>query len=140
MYKVDSVVKESRRLNPLVDCQCHSILQIFHADNHHLNSHNEAACQELRVRRSCGAHIPQAPTHIVPTHDLENHENSEQFDAVRFAKMRLQKDGKNFDMVATSPKFFSFSIGSDIILPRTPCELKIMLAHIVSNYDVRLEN
>ena len=54
-------------------------------------------------------HTPQGPTlsvNFTPTHDLvENHENPEQFNAFRFAKMRLQKDGKKVDVVATSQTF-----------------------------------
>jgi hypothetical protein len=83
-------------------------------------------------------HIPQGPTLSVnsrPTYELEN---PEQFDALCFAKMKLQRDGTKFDMVATSQSFFSF--GSNIILRQTPCELEIMLPHIVLSYDVRLEN
>jgi len=73
------------------------------------------------------------PTH---DHDLENLENPEQFDASGFcfAKMKLQKDVKKFDMVAASPKFFC----SDPYW--APCDLEIMVAHIILNYDVRLEN
>ena len=84
-------------------CQLSSILQIFYADNHHPNSH----MRRLARKHFAGTHTPlnSMPTH---DHDLENLENPEQFDASGFcfAKMKLQKDVKKFDMVAASPKFF----------------------------------
>ena len=93
-----------------------------------------------------GTRIPQGTTVSVnPTqahHDPETYENPEQFEGFRFAKMRFQQGGKKHDIVATSPKFLSFGNGRHARPARyfAACKLKIMLAHTVLNYDVKMEN
>ena len=56
--------------------------------------------------------------------------------------MRLQQDSKKYDIVATSPKFLPFGYGRHACPGRyfAACKLKIMLAHTVLNYDVKMEN
>ena len=87
---------------------------------------------------SVGVNVTQAH------HDPETYENPEQFDGFRFAKMRPQHwDSKKlYDIVATSPQFLSFGYGRHACPGRyfAACGLKIMLAHVVLNYDVKMEN
>ena len=93
-----------------------------------------------------GTRIPQGTTVGVNLtqahHDPETYENPEQFDGFRFAKMRLQQDSKKYDIVTTSPQFLPFGHGRHACPGRyfAACELKIMLAHIVLNYDMKMEN
>ena len=93
-----------------------------------------------------GTRIPQGTTVGVNLtqahHDPETYENAEQFDGFRFAKMRLQQDSKKYDIVATSPQFLPFGHGRHACPGRyfAACELKIMLAHIVLSYDVKMES
>ena len=94
-----------------------------------------------------GTFIPQGTTVCVnctPAHnDPEKYDNPDQFDGFRFAKMRLLQDGtRKYDMVTTSPEFLLFGHGRRACPGRffAACELKIMLAHTVLNYDVKMEN
>ena len=75
-------------------------------------------------------------------HDRETYENPEQIEGFRFAKMRLQQDSRKYDIVATSPKLLPFGYGRLACPGRyfAACKLRIMLAHIVLNYDVKMEN
>ena len=86
-------------------------------------------------------------TRVNPTqarHDPETYENPEHFEGFRFAKMRLQQDSKEYDIVATSPKFkfLPFRKRRYACPGRyfAACKLKIMLAHTVLNYEVKMEN
>jgi len=94
-----------------------------------------------------GTFIPQETivrVNSTPAHnDPEKYNNPDQFDGFRFAKMRLLQDGRKYDMVTTSPEFLLFGHGRRHACPGrffAACELKIMLAHTVLNYDVKMEN
>ena len=91
-------------------------------------------------------HILQGTTVSVNSkqahHDPETYENPEQFESFRFAKIRLQQDSQKYDIVATSPKFLPFGYGRHACPGRyfAAFKLKIMLAHTVLNYDLKMEN
>ena len=93
-----------------------------------------------------GTRILQETTASVnPTqahHDPETYENLEQFDGFRFAKMRLQQDSKKCNIVATSSTYLPFGYGRHACSGRyfAACKLKIMLAHTILNYGVKMEN
>ena len=91
-----------------------------------------------------GTHIPQGTTVSVNLtqahHDPETYENPEQFEGFRLAKMQLQQDRKKCDIVATSPKFLPFGHGRRPRRYFAACTLKIMFAHTVLNYEVKMEN
>jgi cytochrome P450 len=65
------------------------------------------------------------------------------FDPLRFVKLQEQETGKRrFDMVTTSVDSLAFGYGNHACPGRyfAACELKLMLAHVIMNYDVKLEN
>ena len=70
------------------------------------------------------------------------YEDPETFDPFRFVKMRERNTSKKFDMVSTSCDSLAFGHGIHACPGRyfAASELKLMLAHLVVNYDVRLEN
>ena len=93
-----------------------------------------------------GTRIPQGTTVSVNStqahNDLEAYENPEQFEGFRFAKLRRQQDSKKYDILASSSKLLAFGYGRHACPGRyfAACKLKIMLAHTVLNYDVKMEN
>ena len=65
------------------------------------------------------------------------------FDPWRFFKLREQDTtGKRFDMIATGLDLLAFGYGRHACPGRhfAACELKLMLAHLVMTYDMKLEN
>lgn len=96
-----------------------------------------------RLAKDCAFTDHLAPIFLRDRHSasiLRQHmiENPEQFDAFRCRKIGYKRMARNSTWLPPSQSFFSFE--SDVTLPQTPCELKVMLAHIVLNYDVRLED
>ena len=65
------------------------------------------------------------------------------FDPFRFVNLKEQDTtGRRFDMVTTSLDSLSFSYGKHACPGRyfAACEIKLMLAYVIMNYDVKLEN
>ena len=65
------------------------------------------------------------------------------FDPFRFVKLKEQETtGRRFDIVATSIDSLPFGLGRRVCPGRyfAACELKLMFAHMVLTYDVKLEN
>jgi cytochrome P450 len=64
-----------------------------------------------------------------------------QFDGFRFSKMREGSTTKKVGMVSSSQDHLSFGHGRHVCPGRyfAACELKLMFAHIVTTYDVKLE-
>ena len=141
MYKVDSFIKESQRKSQLGNRECRSILCVLYADR---NSRHGVSYQE-------GVHIHgwhQILKELQPAsilhkhdHDPETYEHPELFEGFCFAKMWLQQDSKRYDIVATS-KFLPFGYGRYVCAGRyfAACKPKIMVAHTVLNYDMKMEN
>ena len=70
------------------------------------------------------------------------YEDPLKFDGFRFSKMREGLgSAKNVGMVTSSPDHLSFGHGRHVCPGRyfAACELKLMLAHVVMTYDVKLE-
>ena len=63
------------------------------------------------------------------------------FDGFRFSKMRLESSEKKVGMVSSSQDHLSFGLGRHVCPGRhfAACELKLMFAHIITTYDVKLE-
>ncbi|KAF9244074.1 cytochrome P450 [Melanogaster broomeanus] len=128
MYKIDSFLRESQRIEG-----------------------NAAATMVRKVlkdfRFSDGKVIPKGAFLAVAansTHlDDELYENAHKFDPFRFANMRDEyEDGINNQFVSLSPEYLPFGLGRHACPGRyfAANELKSMLAHVVTSYDIKLEN
>ena len=78
-------------------------------------------------------------SHIVHFND-KVYEYPLKFDGLRFSKMR-EGSAKNVGMVTSSPVHIPFGHGRHVCPGRyfAACELKLMFAHILMTYDVKLE-
>ena len=94
---------------------------------------------------SDGTTIPRGSTISVSAHNVhfndKVYEDPLQFDGFRFSKMR-EGSSKKVGMVSSSQDHLSFGHGRHVCPGRyfAACELKLMLAHIVMTYDVKLED
>jgi len=76
-------------------------------------------------------------------HDGENYANADIFDPFRSADMRISEgEDIKHQIAATNPSFLVFGHGKHACPGRffAANELKAMVAHLVLNYDVKLEN
>ncbi|KAJ7453324.1 cytochrome P450 [Mycena galericulata] len=132
MHKVDSLLRESQRINGL---GCLALFRkVIHSDG---------------FKFSDGTFLPSGSFINVPTreihHDAEKFTNPDVFDGFRFYNMRSSpSEGSVFKhyMVTTEPTHLPFGHGKHACPGRffAATELKSMLAHIVINYDVKLEH
>ncbi|KAJ3504346.1 hypothetical protein NLJ89_g7978 [Agrocybe chaxingu] len=128
MYHVDSFLKESQRLTPLTNLLIQRVLVKDHLF-------------------SDGTLLPKGTTISVaaPSAHLngEKYEDPLRFDAFRYVKMRERGDAaeRKFDMVSSNIDSLGFGLGRHICPGRffAASELKMMLAHIVVTYDVKLQ-
>ena len=96
---------------------------------------------------SDGTTIPRGS--IVTVSALNIHHNDKiysdalKFDGFRFSKMREDPEStkKVLGMVSSSTDYLAFGHGRHVCPGRyfAACELKLMLAHVVMTYDVKLE-
>jgi len=125
MHKLDSFIKESQRLNPLMNLLI-----------------TRLAVNDFTF--SDGTTIPRGTLVSVPAHDAhfndKVYEDPLKFDGFRFSKMR-EDSTKRVGMVSTSQDHLPFGHGKHACPGRhfAACELKLMLAHIITTYDVKLE-
>jgi cytochrome P450 len=95
---------------------------------------------------SDGTTIPRGALVSVSAHNAhfndKVYEDPLKFDGFRFSKMRLESPKKKVGMVSSTQDHVSFGLGRHICPGRyfAACELKLMFAHIVTTYDVKLEN
>ena len=93
---------------------------------------------------SNGTTIPQGTLVAVSLHNAhfndEVYEDPLRFDGFRFSKMR-EGSAKKVGMVSSSRDHLVFGHGRHVCPGRyfAACELKLLLAHVVTNYDVKLE-
>jgi cytochrome P450 len=95
---------------------------------------------------SDGTTIPQGTFVSVSAHNVhfndKVYEDPLKFDGFRFSKMREGPgSAKKVGMVSSSPDHLPFGHGRHVCPGRyfAACELKLMFAHIVTTYDVKLE-
>ncbi|KAJ7203517.1 cytochrome P450 [Mycena pura] len=128
--KIDSFLRESQRFNGA------SAVNV-----------NRLVVNPSGFTFSDGTHLPKgtflsAATHAMH-HDADNYENPDVFDGFRFAKMRGEEDASSikYQMAAPDTKYLSFGLGRHACPGRffAVNELKLMLAYILLNYDVKLE-
>ncbi|KAF7349710.1 Cytochrome P450 [Mycena sanguinolenta] len=135
MHKIDSFIRESQRMNGL-NCLA-SARMVVHPDG---------------FRFSDGTFLPSGSIVNVPIraihHDPEIHPDPEVFDALRSYNMGASTSNSNLEsrtskhrLVTTEPTYLSFGHGKHACPGRffAAAELKLMLAHIVMTYDVKLE-
>ncbi|KAF8547706.1 cytochrome P450 [Imleria badia] len=132
MHKVDSFLKESIRIDGIDACWS-LYLPVYNA-----------AVKDFMF--SDGTLIPKGTRInaglVALHHDDALYENSKVFDPFRFADMGEEdEEGAKHQFVATSPEYLSFGHGLHACPGRffAAAELKMMLAHIVTTYDIKLE-
>lgn len=128
MDKVDSFLRESQRLSGLVALvMTRNALKSFTFSN--------------------GTHIPVGTTVVAAAASLHLDEdlytNAETFNALRFSDMEEEdvKSGRH-QMVSTGVDYIPFGHGKHACPGRffAANELKAMIGHIVTSYDIKLEN
>lgn len=69
-----------------------------------------------------------------------NYEDAQIFDPLRFVKLKATAPQRKWDVITTAPDFLSFGHGKHACPGRffAAAELKLMLAYVVANYDVKL--
>ncbi|KIK72082.1 hypothetical protein PAXRUDRAFT_662300 [Paxillus rubicundulus Ve08.2h10] len=128
MHKIDSFLRESQRTEGMA---CVAILR--------------KAMQNFTF--SDGTVVPKGTFITVASQatylDNEVYDNAEMFDPFRFANKRdADRDGAKHSLVSISLEYFAFGQGIHACPGRffAATELKLMLAHVVSSYDVKLED
>ena len=145
MPKLDSFIKESQRLQPL------SIGKpmLYIAYSQKFNTFSVAMPRKVIKDHTFadGTKVPRGTTVSVATENAHLNENlypdALTFDPFRFVKLKEQDaTGRKFDIVTTSNDSLAFGHGRHSCPGRyfAACELKLMFAHVVMNYDVKIEN
>ncbi|RDB27628.1 Ent-kaurene oxidase [Hypsizygus marmoreus] len=127
MVKLDSFIKESQRLNPLSSSMMDRVAR-------------------TPFTFSDGTYIPAGTTLQVAVQaahlDDTNYDDPTVFDPFRFVdKTNKVNVGRKVDMTSTHADFVAFGHGRHACPGRffAANELKLMLAHILMTYDVKLE-
>ena len=94
---------------------------------------------------SDGTTIPRGTLISVSTHNAhfndKVYDDPLRFNGFRFSKMREDSTTKKVGIVSSSQDHLPFGHGRHVCPGRyfAACELKLMLAHIIMTYDVKLE-
>lgn len=147
MYKVDSFLKESMRYSGLRACKRHLHLP------YNLKFIGFPVSMTRKALRpytfSDGTHIPEgtfvfagaSAMHFDPKH----YRNGDRFDGFRFANLGQQrgggtnKEGSRYQLVTTTSDYLVWGYGRRACPGRffAALELKLFLAHLVMNYDIK---
>jgi len=132
MHKLDSFLKESQRLHPV---------GLLLMNRYVLEDYIFSDGTIVPAGTTIG--ISTASVHLDPA----VFEDPLKFDGFRFIKMkeRAVVDGhpnKNYDVVTVNSEFIAFGQGKHACPGRffASTEIKLMLAHIIAAYDVKLED
>jgi cytochrome P450 len=144
MHKIDSFIRESQRLSPLSNRKWTPPFFVSLTTNlkPFLVLLSRVAVKNFTF--SDGTIIPQGTFVSVSTHNVhfndKVYEDPLRFDGFRFSSMR-EGSAKKVGMVSSSPDHLPFGHGRHVCPGRyfAACELKLMFAHIVATYDVKLE-
>ncbi|EJD07489.1 cytochrome P450 [Fomitiporia mediterranea MF3/22] len=128
MWKLDSFMKESQRINGI-----------------NLLSLNRKIMCDLTLPD--GTFLPAGTfvaANLVGAHRDDSHyPDADRFDGFRFSKLREQssEEGVKHQMVNTSPEYLAFGHGRHACPGRffAVNELKAMMAYLILNYDVKTE-
>ncbi|KAL3418560.1 cytochrome P450 [Phlyctema vagabunda] len=129
LVKIDSAIRESMRISTFM-----------------IKGLQRMVKSPTGVTLQNGTHIPQGSTIGTPVyaihHDNANYENAMKYDAFRFSRARESSsilEGKNLSIVTTNEAFLTFGHGSHSCPGRffAAAELKLLLAYIILNYDVK---
>ncbi|KDR74053.1 hypothetical protein GALMADRAFT_250782 [Galerina marginata CBS 339.88] len=127
MRKLDSFLKESQRLNGLAAASTYrKVLKPF--------TFWDGTVMPPGVILAVAAHS----THL----DDDIYQDAKKFDGFRFANRKSDLDDTNLqNMVTPSLEFLPFGVGRHHCPGRffTVVILKVMMMHIITNYDVKLE-
>ncbi|KFY43370.1 hypothetical protein V494_02019 [Pseudogymnoascus sp. VKM F-4513 (FW-928)] len=128
MRKLDSFMLESQRLAPISSSQFTRVVK-----------------QDFTF--SDGTTVPKGSYVFIPMHamslDDEIYPSASKFDPFRFSRLRELPGNENrYQFVTTSPTHINFGHGKDACPGRffASQEIKLLLAHTLLNYDVRLED
>ncbi|MCJ1243267.1 hypothetical protein MMC30_000464 [Trapelia coarctata] len=127
MHKLDSFVRESQRWNPLdAGSMARRAQEAFTFSN------------GLRIPAGTWIFAPNSPVLIDP----KNYPSPEKFDGFRYSRLREEPgQSRNFTLVSSSSKNLQFGDGRHGCPGRHMAadEIRLMLAHILINYDVAIE-
>ncbi|KAH6674969.1 putative cytochrome P450 [Halenospora varia] len=129
MPKMDSIMKESQRFNPLL-----------------LITFERVVTEDYKL--SDGFVIPANTTIGVPTQaismDPKLYPNPTKFDAFRFEKLRNEKSGQEgkAQYVASNPESMAFGYGRHACPGRffAANEIKAIMAYLLQNYDMKFKD
>ncbi|TFK34046.1 cytochrome P450 [Crucibulum laeve] len=127
MDKVDSFIRESQRMHAL------GCLLMY-----------RQAVKDYTF--SDGTFIPRGTTLAVAVDashfEDESYDNANEFKGFRFSDMKSEGDSRKLGMVSAQPEFLAFGYGRHACPGRffAAVELKLMLAHLVMFYDIKLKN
>ncbi|KAI6165103.1 cytochrome P450 [Pisolithus thermaeus] len=126
MYKIDSFLKESYRLDGVSSLvMIRKVLKDFTFSDGRI------------VPKGCYIAAPSYAVH----HDEEVYEKPDVFDPYRFVRLRSDEDDMKQQMVSLGSTFLPFGHGNHACPGRFSAAViqKTILAHIVSSYDLKLD-
>ncbi|KAJ7179450.1 cytochrome P450 [Mycena filopes] len=131
MHKIDSFLRESQR---------YSGNSITSMGRKVVKRGGFTFSDGTTVPEGCFVNIAVGPTHSNP----DVYENPDEFDALRFYRLRTEdeEDSQRHQFSATNLDYLSWGHGRHACPGRffASTALKAMLAHILVNYDVKLED
>jgi Cytochrome P450 len=145
MCKIDSFIKESQRLHPITIGKpmsyigCAQKFDFFPVGMKRVAVNDHTFSDGTTVPRGTTVAVAVDSTHL----NEKFYSDALKFDPFRFVKLKEQDNtGRRFNLVTTGVDSLGFGHGRHACPGRffAACVLKLMLAHVVMNYDVKLEN
>lgn len=144
MVRVDSFIKESQRLSPLSNgSQILAVVRAITDVSISIVSAQRVLLQDFTFYE--GTTLPAGTCIALCTHSAHfsdmNYTDPLTFDPLRFVKLKAENPGKQYGIISTSAEFLPFGLGRHACPGRyfAASELKLMLAYVVTHYDIKLE-
>ena len=145
MHKLDSFIKETQRMDPTSERRC-----LLHLPFPLFKQHLSVLMSRIAMKDftfSDGTYIPKGTSiaaAIRPVHQDQGiymDPGPDVFDGLRFYKLRGNENTRKYDITSTSPSFLAFGHGPHACPGRffVAYEMKLLLAHIVLGYDLKME-